>query len=260
MASSPPTSTSASSASDRRNWWQDGRIRALVSLLLIVHLAAVVLPPLSMEGSPLAGYGWRALRPYIEAGYLNHGYHFFAPQPGPSHLIRYELDLPDGGRQEGIFPSREQNWPRLLYHRHFMLTEFLNVLHDSAQREQELEQAQRQNAAAAPIQYYPPGTEPPEPESNLPSTADRELFDVYARSYADHLLKRYGAQRVTIHLVRHLIPFPEDIRAGRPLDDPQFYRELFQRTFEAETPQGEIVSPPPMASLVPVQGRAGRRR
>lgn len=263
MQSSPTTPASP----ERRSLWLDSKVRALVSLLIIVHLAAVILPPLSMEGSPLASIGWRGLRPYIEAGYLNHGYHFFAPQPGPSHLIRYELEMPDGSRKEGEFPSREQNWPRLLYHRHFMLTEYLNVLHEGALRETELEreqqtqpQQQQRVQLPEPVNYYPPGSEPPEPASNLPSATDRELLEAYAQSYADHLLARYGAQRVTIHLVRHLIPFPEDVRSGRPLDDPQLYRELFQKRFEASVPPGEAVKAPPVASLVPIRGRAGRRR
>ena len=36
-------------------------------------------------------------RPYLEAAYLDHGYAFFAPDPGPSHLVRYELEFDDGG-------------------------------------------------------------------------------------------------------------------------------------------------------------------
>lgn len=254
--------------SQRKSLWLDWRIRAVVSLLILVHLAAVILPPTSMEGSPLASRGWYGLRAYIEAAYLNHGYHFFAPQPGPSHLIRFELELDNGDRQDGIFPSKDNNWPRLLYHRHFMLTEFLNVLNDGALREAEIE---RQRLAANPLSnpprppanqqgpYYPPVAEDVVPEEAAPTTTDRELLEAYCRSYADHLLKRYQARRVTIHLVRHLIPFPEDVRAGQRLDDPQLYRELFQKTFEANW-EAEGVAPPPVAQLVPIQGRAGRRR
>lgn len=251
-------SAPSSPSPEGKSLWADGRIRALVSLLLIVHLAAVALPPLSMEGSPLAGYGWRALRPYIEAAYLNHGYHFFAPQPGPSHLIRYELQWDDGARQEGTFPDREHNWPRLLYHRHFMLTEFLNVLNESAEREAEYERQQR--SAQMQSQYFPPGVEAVPPPVEAPRTADRELLEIYSHSYAEHLLKRSGAQRVTIRLVRHLIPFPEEVRAGRPLDDPQLYQELFHKTFLADQPMTEPAVPAPMAALAPVPIRVGGRR
>lgn len=75
----------------------------------------------------LSGYAWRALRPYLEGAYLNHGYHFFAPEPGPSHLVRYELEFADGTKRTGTFPDLAEHWPRLLYHRHFMMSEFINV-------------------------------------------------------------------------------------------------------------------------------------
>jgi hypothetical protein len=61
--------------------------------------------------------------PYLDATYLNHGYHFFAPDPGPAALIRYTGERADGTPFEGTFPTLDEQWPRLLYHRHFMLTE-----------------------------------------------------------------------------------------------------------------------------------------
>jgi len=55
---------------------------------------------------------------------LNHGYHYFAPEPGSSTLVAYVLEMPDGSRQTGRIPNRDIH-PRLFYHRHFMLTECL---------------------------------------------------------------------------------------------------------------------------------------
>jgi hypothetical protein len=55
---------------------------------------------------------------------LNHGYHYFAPEPGGSTLVGYVLEMPDGSLQTGRIPNREIR-PRLFYHRHFMLTEYL---------------------------------------------------------------------------------------------------------------------------------------
>ena len=44
-----------------------------------------------------------------------------------------KLELPDGTRQLGYFPNRELNKPRLMYHRHFMLSEHLgNLVADEA--------------------------------------------------------------------------------------------------------------------------------
>ena len=52
----------------------------------------------------------------------NHGYHFFAPEPGDSTLLAYEAHRADGTVVSGRIPNRDIV-PRLLYHRHFMLTE-----------------------------------------------------------------------------------------------------------------------------------------
>jgi len=62
-------------------------------------------------------------QPYLDVLYLNHGYGFFAPDPGASHLIDYTVDLKDGEQIKGRFPNLDEHWPRLRYHRHFMLAE-----------------------------------------------------------------------------------------------------------------------------------------
>ncbi|MES1213297.1 MAG: hypothetical protein ABUL64_01810, partial [Singulisphaera sp.] len=47
----------------------------------------------------------------------------------------------------------------------------------------------------------------------------------YARSYADHLLAKHNARRVTLWLQEHLIPTPEQVAGGMKLNDPSLYRE-----------------------------------
>ncbi|MGE3408441.1 MAG: hypothetical protein AB7I37_16600 [Pirellulales bacterium] len=104
--------------------WQ----KQAISLLLAMHLAALVIAPMAVAPqSILASDFWSVVRPYLEACYLNHGYHFFGPEPGPSHLVRYEIELPDGQQVAGEFPNKQEHWPRLLYHRHFMLSERLSA-------------------------------------------------------------------------------------------------------------------------------------
>ena len=62
------------------------------------------------------------LEPYLDICYLNHGYNFFAPDPDVSLLIRYRIERDDGTPYEGTFPDVRKQWPRLRYHRHFMLS------------------------------------------------------------------------------------------------------------------------------------------
>ena len=68
------------------------------------------------------------MRPYLQILSLDNGYRFFAPEPGPSHLVRYDVTLADGQQIGGVFPNLAEERPRLLYHRYFMLSEFVNSL------------------------------------------------------------------------------------------------------------------------------------
>jgi hypothetical protein len=86
--------------------------------------------------------GWEIAAPSLQLMYLNHGFHFFSPEPGGSTLISYVLEFEDGTTQSGRFPNK-QIWPRLLYHRHFMLSEFLGA--QSPERQQVLVRSYARN-------------------------------------------------------------------------------------------------------------------
>lgn len=159
-----------------------------MSVGLLLHLFALVIAPLAVAPtSPLWQRAWWVFRPYLEAMNLNHGYHFFAPEPGPSHLVHYELRFDDGRVQQGLFPNASQQQPRLRYHRHFMLSEFLNNLAIDDSR--------------------------------------REMFDAVTRSYADHLRHEHHAAEVTLSLRRHYIPGPQHVLSGKRLDDVSLFAE-----------------------------------
>src|SRR5688572_8921587 len=76
--------------------------KTLISLLLIGHIVAVVVAPMAfisrsgVGASALMAPVARFFRPYITAMYLNHGYAFFAPDPGPNHLVDYTVEFADG--------------------------------------------------------------------------------------------------------------------------------------------------------------------
>lgn len=160
----------------------------IVSVLLVLHLSALIVAPMAVApASVLSARSWRFFQPYLEGAFLNHGYHFFAPEPGPSHLIRFELKMADGSTREGIFPNLEQHRPRLLYHRHFMLTEFMNNM--------------------------------------IEGGADERIVETLTKSYADHLLNEHDAKSVTLYLRRHYIPTPDQVGNGMPLDDLSLFAE-----------------------------------
>ncbi len=169
-------------------WTRQPWLRRIVSVGLVLHLMALVIAPLAVAPtSPLWQRAWFAFRPYLEGMNLNHGNHFFAPDPGPSHLIHYELRFKDGHVERGIFPNAQQQQPRLRYHRHFMLSEFLNNLAIDDSR--------------------------------------RELFDAVTHSYAEHLRHEHHAAEVTLSLRRHYVPSPQHISSGKRLDDLSLFAE-----------------------------------
>jgi hypothetical protein len=97
--------------------------RWAINLGLVLHLAAIIIAPAAVSpSSDLVQAGWDLFQPYVQILYLNHGYHFFAPEPGDSTLLAFQAERPDGTVVSGRIPNRDIV-PRLLYHRHFMLTE-----------------------------------------------------------------------------------------------------------------------------------------
>ena len=108
---------------------------AVLSLWLAFHVFAVFISPAAMPpSSPLLEDGYRFALPYNEALFLNHGYHFFAPDPGSSTLISYSVPRPGDAPVVGRFPNLTIH-PRLLYHRYFMLAENLWAFDDETQAE-----------------------------------------------------------------------------------------------------------------------------
>jgi len=166
---------------------------------LVFQLTAVLLGPFCLPPTYIGSLLQPLFRPYLGATYLDHSYKFFAPDPGPSHLVRYDLEFADDSHQEGIFPSLDDEWPRLFYHRHFMLSEFIN------------------NIGGPDVDWTP--------QTNWTNAPLSEMKQQYARSYAEHLLKKHHARRVTLWLRQHLIPTQEQVVRGMKLDDPSLYRE-----------------------------------
>ena len=161
--------------------------RTLTHAAIAWHVLAVAVGPSSVPpSSSLERSAWSLAGPYLQALFLNHGYHFFAPDPGESTLIEFVATRTDGSEVAGRLPSLADSWPRLAYHRDFMLTE-----------------------TAATIDGL-----------------DREDREAYIQALADGIGLRHGAESVRLTRVRHLLPTPMAVRAGFPPDDPdQFVRE-----------------------------------
>ncbi len=228
--------------------------RRIVSILLLLHLIAIFAAP--MAGPPPASdlsrtiAGW--FRPYLKAAYLNHGYRFFAPNPGPSHLIRYEVTLADGSTASHRFPDTSEQWPRLFYHRHFMVAERVNQLMSLPEPEElEADEAgQRELAERLRFDGHPELAREVEDRLKQQRAAiaeQRRLRDGLLEGIAAYFLEHHGAKRIKIWSVRHPLPTPLDLRAGARLDDPASYLERpaieWPRVVELPGPTSESAAP-----------------
>jgi len=185
--------------------------KQLISAVLAFHLLAVITGPLAAPpSSELFGQLWDKMQWYVEPMFLNHGYRFFGPDPGASHLVEYEVELADGSKLTGDFPDLGDHWPRLFYHRHFMLSERLQAFPDS-----------RQPPDALLAIGMACGLSGEGATIDLPGDP---TINALARSYARHLYHKHNAKRVKLTLVRHLIPQPDWVlEEGMKLDDPSLY-------------------------------------
>jgi len=183
-------------------------VRAILSLLFIWHVTAVFMAPMSISVANIDSVvNWVAQRTwmqrYLDALYLNHGYHFFAPDPGDGHLIHFQvMDERGSVIKEGEFPNLKDQWPRLRYHRYFMLADQCQL--------------------------------------PAPSEAEeRRWTETYLKTYARQLLREYGGQSVRVQRIVHYPLFMDDALKGRSLTYPETYRtemEVVQRRQDLDLP------------------------
>ncbi len=203
--------------------WSPGK-RAVVSGLLVFHLVAVFLPPFAFEtssapgrGSPLVQPLMQFFGPYVDAAYLNHGYAFFAPDPGPSYLLRASMEFDDGRETiHRTLPDLSIDWPRLRYHRHFMLSEHFN---------------------GAYLPEEAPAEVAANPDELKLWQQSRHLYEARRAAIIAHLKKKHGAARVNLRRVEHrlLDPF-EVMQSNRRIDAPETYIELPETLIREATP------------------------
>lgn len=209
------------------------KIVPVVLVLVGFHLLAVLAEPLhffsrsEVQTSPEFAALRRTLAPYVEWLYLDHGYFFFAPNPGPSHLVAAKLAANSGtsttqtgtaeasenelsiGEIAYLFPDRTRQWPRLLYHRYFMLSEFYNNVFAPS----ELLEEDRQD-----------------PEFVARWTRDRQFYSSLQNSIANSISHRLSEsnpelgqpQRPSIDLIRLERPLPsveQILKQGIRLND-----------------------------------------
>jgi hypothetical protein len=234
--------------------WQ----RTLASVMIAAYLFLLVLGPLSnpISSQHLTAPIAKTLGPLHRGLFMGHGYRFFAPNPGDSHLVQYKITNSDGTQVEGQFPDRDTAWPRLLYHRWFMLSETIFAEHAQTPSPSEfkklnLEKSERvklllQNAK---IEL---GNELEKQRSQEEAEYERTIKRIKAlvRSTGKFLLERHDGQEIELSVGTRTIPFPVEVRQGADLDDEVFLRYpanrvigRFKRSDFAESPRAQESAP-----------------
>jgi hypothetical protein len=210
------------------------KLRLFLSVLIVLHLAAVIAEPLrffSRSSEKFAAEDTQMLRtllgPYVDAMYLSHGYFFFAPNPGPSHLIEAEAVTPN---QESTsldrirFPDRYEQWPRLLYHRHFMMTEFYHTIFAPSSLDQ--------------IESLPK-------EIQEQWKTDRQRFVAIQDSIKKNLEKKHPGKTFVLRRLQHELATPQSIFVDHwKLTDPRLFNVLEDSSRPPAQPS-ETVAPSP---------------
>lgn len=218
------TNVPASSVPERRlsHRWQ-----WLLLLPAMVHLLAVFSEPFhfftrsDVQTAPDATLLRSWLHPYSQWMYLDHGYFFFAPNPGPGHLLRISASddplAPSAERRfqdsdansdaiVRLLPDRKSQFPRLLYHRYFMLSEFYYNRY-------------------APYELTPELSRDPVLLQNW--KLDRSLYTSIQQSIISHTKNKTGKTFVRLDRLERMLPDRASIlKKGIRLADPQWISVL----------------------------------
>lgn len=212
--------------------WPAGR-RRVVSIVIALHVMCVFIAPLAVvePRSDLAFQTHRFLAPWTQLLYMDHGYRFFAPEPGPSHILEYTVGFDDGKTATFRFPDPQRHWPRLLYHRWFMLSESLyrhalQVLDEaSLQRWTEEVESQIQQFADAGRMRDAARVSREFELARREHDRMRRLLSLLVSDIGRELLKRHEGSSLNMRLLTRLIPQPGEVQRGSRLDSPDWLPE-----------------------------------
>lgn len=161
-------------------------LKGAISVWLAYHLVGLLVAPASIPpSSELVRSSWVLFGPYLQFLNMNQGNHFFAPDPGASTIVRYRAELPDGNIVTGQIPHRGIS-PRLMYHRHFMLTETLGSTDEF----------------------------------------DTRVRPLLVRAMARQLCRELDAKAITLTQSLHLLPTMQWRRAGQNSEDPELFEDI----------------------------------
>lgn len=206
--------------------------RRIASVLIFAFLFLLITGPLSNPvGSPhLSIPIAETLAPLHRGLFMGHGYRFFAPNPGDSHLVQYKITRQDGTQIKGMFPDRNSAWPRLLYHRWFMLSETIFAEHAQTPSRNEFRKLDTEKRKR--VELLSKGgklelanrLEKQRAQEEVDYQKTMRRIETLVRATGEFLLTRHNGQEIELSVVTRTIPYPAEIRQGANLDDEVFLR------------------------------------
>lgn len=207
-------------------------VRIWVSLGLAFHLFCVVLSPLATvpPRAALSVQAQQVFSPYSQTLFLQHGYRFFAPEPGPSHVVQYRVSDGKGVVAEGQFPDRDSIWPRQLYHRWFMLSETLSMhVGQTLDPNQLIEwQKEIQTEIDSLRESDPRFATRMESELRIQLAEHHRAAQMRDRLVTDIgqvLLERYKGTSVELKMLTRVLPPPQEIERGLKINANRYLPE-----------------------------------
>jgi hypothetical protein len=254
--------------------------RLELSLLVLFHFGGICTATLAQTPSPwLVTQIWtRIYRPYLEFMYLNNAYHFYAPDPGPSHYawLRLIYEGPDG-QEVGVWEKvprvdgngKAQHTVALEYQRYIALTEGTVPTETSAtivviDKEGRADYAPflKRRMTAVPNTNIVIGVEKPAlaipfdplvPQARQYQPPNR-MTKILLQSFARHGATlphpedaahpdqpKYRLLRVKVYRVIHAIPGSAFLAAGvDPVRDPTYFQPFYMGEYNAD---GKLLDP-----------------
>jgi hypothetical protein len=215
-----------------------------VSVLILLHFAAIftavtVVPPPNGPPPFVANQLWTRLsRPYLQLTVLNNGYHFYAPEPGPSALMWFYVEFSDGASTWVRFPDHKTVATHIERRRLGALATMVGqpVPVQPARLDELTDRRIRAGLAHNPP--IPMGEMPPAAQYREPNVHAALLIASYARRVARTTEHPDGADSpvrgVKVYRVEYMNPPVQHFQAGREPLDPTLYMAIYMGEFDRE--------------------------
>jgi hypothetical protein len=212
------------------------------ALLIVLHFAAIltavtVVPPANGQSPYLANQLWtRVSRPWLQMTLMNNGYHFYAPEPGPSALLWFRVEFADGESVWVRIPDHKTIGTQIERRRLGALATNVGSPNPPSGDFEGL-RARRVEAGMKHDPPIPMAEGPVENQYHEPPTQALILIASFVRRVAKTTEHPAGADvavaGVKVYRVDYYNPPVQHFHAGRPPLDPTLYAAYFMGEYDA---------------------------